>query len=298
MDINWFPGHMAKTRRLISEKIKLVDVVIEIIDARIPVSSRNPLLEELIKNKPVLMLLNKEDMADKMQTEKWLEFFNNQENHKALGFSSLAVNKKNQEMLKAAIMDLSKEKRERWKAKGIKNRAVRCMVIGIPNVGKSTFINSYVGKKAARTGNKPGVTKGQQWIKLSNEIEMLDMPGILWPKFEEQVVGINLALTGAIKEEILNKEELMHRALNFLKEYYPQNIKEKYKLSDEELELSLEDLVEVIAVKRGCLLGGGKIDFLRVSSLVLNELRNGGLGRITFESFEKEILLRENNLNK
>lgn len=278
MTIQWFPGHMAKARRQVTEKLKLVDIIFELVDARIPNSSRNPMIDEIIQHKPRLVLLNKADMADKEVTRAWISFFEEQ------GIKSLAINSQAGTGMKeivTASQSILKEKFDRMKAKGIKPRAIRAMIVGIPNVGKSTLINRLAKKNIAKTGNTPGVTKAQQWIKVGNTLELLDTPGILWPKFEDQEVGYKLALTGAIKDTILNLQDICVYGLRFLEHEYPQRLMERYQL--EEIPEDIVELFNKIGVYRGCLMGGGEIDYDKVAELVIREIRTEQLGPLSFE---------------
>jgi ribosome biogenesis GTPase A len=229
MTIQWFPGHMAKARREVTEKLKLVDIIFELVDARLPLSSRNPMIDEVVGQKIRLLILNKADMADDIQTKKWLKYFE-EKGHKAVAINSFE-GKGLQQVTKAA-RELLEEKWERMRSRGIKPRAIRAMIVGIPNVGKSTLINRLAKKNLAKTGNMPGVTKAQQWIKVEKELELLDTPGILWPKFEDQAVGYKLALTGAIKDTITNMEDLAVYGLRFLAEHYPKRMEERYKMTE------------------------------------------------------------------
>lgn len=283
MTIQWFPGHMAKARRQVTEKLKLVDIIFELVDARIPLSSRNPMIDEIIQHKPRLVLLNKADMADKEITREWVRFFDKQ------GIKSLAINSQAgigmKEIVSASKLIL-KEKYDRMEAKGVKPRAIRAMIVGIPNVGKSTLINRLAKKNIAKTGNTPGVTKAQQWIKVGKELELLDTPGILWPKFEDPEVGYKLALTGAIKDTILNLQDISVYGLRFLEREYPQRLKERYGL-----EAIPEDLVELfneIGKRRGSLMTKGEIDYDKVAELVIRDIRSENLGPLSFERPEKE----------
>ncbi len=286
MTIQWFPGHMAKTRKLIQENLKGIDVVVEILDGRIPLSSKNPLIDDLIKGKERLVILNKSDLADEVKTKEWIEYFDSQEGTKAIQINSLKDAKNIKKLIKDNIEILTKEKREKKLKKGIKSFAIRIMIVGIPNVGKSTFINSIVGKQSAKVGNKPGVTRGKQWIKFDNEIEIMDTPGILWPKFEDPDAGLKLALTGAIKDDVFHFEPSAIALIDFLKKNYPNKLKERYKLTDEELDLEAPLLTEKIGEKRGCLLKGGIIDMKKTASIIITEYRKGSLGKITLESPE------------
>jgi ribosome biogenesis GTPase A len=279
MTIQWFPGHMAKAKREVQEKLKLIDIVFELVDARIPMSSRNPMIDEILVNKPRIMLLNKADMADEEITKQWIAFFQKQ-HIKALAIDSQAGTGVKQ--IVAAAKEMLKPKFEKMMAKGIKNpRAMRALIVGIPNVGKSTLINRLAGKHIAKTGDKPGVTKAQQWIKVGKEMELLDTPGILWPKFEDEEVGLKLATTGAIKDTILNLQDVAVYALNFLKQHYPERLKERYSLT--EIPEDIVALFDEIGKRRGCLMSGGLVDYDKVAELVLREIRTEKLGRLSFE---------------
>lgn len=278
MNFQWYPGHMTKAKRMMQENIKLIDLVIELVDARIPVSSRNPDIDELGKNKARLILLNKSDLADERYTEEWMAYF------KGKNYSVVKVNSRKGGGIKSihgVIQEACKEKIERDRKRGILNRPVRAMVVGIPNVGKSTFINSLAGKACAKTGNKPGVTKGKQWIRLNKNVELLDTPGILWPKFEDQTVGLRLAFIGSIKDEIMNLEELAAELIGFLKANYPGILKEKYEV-DESCEDNYKCLA-MVAENRHCLVRGNELDMAKASMLLLDDFRNGRMGRITLE---------------
>ncbi|MCX8046666.1 MAG: ribosome biogenesis GTPase YlqF, partial [Anoxybacillus gonensis] len=253
MTIQWFPGHMAKAKREVTEKLKLIDIVFELVDARIPMSSRNPLIDEIVANKPRMMLLNKADMADPDVTKQWIEFFATQQ------IEAIAIDSQSGTGVKQ-IVTVAKEKLrpkfEKMMAKGIKRpRAMRALIVGIPNVGKSTLINRLAGKHIAKTGDTPGVTKAQQWIKVGKELELLDTPVILWPKFEDEEVGFKLATTGAIKDTILNLQDVAVYALRFLAAYYPERLKERYALSD--IPEDIVVLFDEIGKRRGCLAAGG-----------------------------------------
>ncbi len=284
MVYQWYPGHMTKAKRMMQENIKLIDLVIELVDARIPMSSRNPDIDELGKNKARLILLNKSDLADEQQTKGWQTFFEKQ------GCFVVALNSRNRNGMKAinsAVAEACKEKIERDRKRGILNRPVRAMVVGIPNVGKSTFINSFAGKSCAKTGNKPGVTKGKQWIRLSKTLELLDTPGILWPKFEDQQVGIRLALIGSMNDEILNTEELAMELILFLEKEYSGLLKERYGISPAEEETFGETgalkILEQIAEVRKCFKKGEELDLRKAANLLLDDFRSGKLGRVTLE---------------
>lgn len=277
MNFQWYPGHMTKAKRQMLEDIKLIDLVIELVDARIPLSSRNPDIDELGKNKYRLILMNKSDLADKKATDKWSDYF------KKKGFFVVSLDARTKNSMKSItdiVMEACKEKIERDRKRGIKNRPVRAMVVGIPNVGKSTFSNSYAGKACAKTGNKPGVTKGKQWIRLNKNIELLDTPGILWPKFEDQMVGLRLALIGSIKDEILNIDELAVELIKILKESYPGTLKERYEVNEES---EITDIIFEIAKNRKCLQKGGEVDYSKACALLIDDFRSGKLGRITLE---------------
>lgn len=285
MSIQWFPGHMTKTKRLIQDQLKLVDLVIEIVDARLPESSRNPLLKDLIKDrKPVLLILNKNDLADPNRTHFWVSKFSEKEGQKAIALSATDSRNKVLKLLTESIYALTKEKRERLERKGAKNVTVRAMIVGIPNVGKSTFINTLVGRKTAITGNKPGVTRGKQWIRLSDDIELLDTPGILWPKFEDEETGLRLAISGAISDEVFIQEEGCFYFIKKCKDFYAKDFSLRYSLDKNWiLESEPYEVMLEIGRSRGCLLRGEKVDELKTARLVLKEFRNGKIGRISLE---------------
>ena len=290
MNINWYPGHMAKTKRQISDDLKLIDVVIEILDARIPISSQNPDMKQLIKNKKRIYVLNKSDLADEKETSKWIQKFKSK-NSSAISVCSNSGNGINN-VLKE-IEKLMKEEIELNKQKGRTGKSIRVLVLGIPNVGKSSFINRISKKNTMEVGNKPGVTKQKQWIRLSNNIELLDTPGILWPKFESEEVALNLAFTGTIKDDILPKVEVAYRLLKYLIENYLSNVLERYKLSKEEVEEILNkddeennkiyEVMCLIGKKRGCIVSGGNIDDEKTANIILDDFRNCKLGHITLE---------------
>ncbi len=278
MNVQWYPGHMTKAKRQMQEDIKLIDLIIELVDARVPLSSRNPDIDELGKNKSRLILLNKADLADERYNEKWTEYFLKK------GFFVVKVNSKSGTGLKSiqgVIQEACKEKIERDKKRGIMNRPIRAMVVGIPNVGKSTFINSYAGKACTKTGNKPGVTKGKQWIRLNKNLELLDTPGILWPKFEDQEIGKRLAFIGSINDEILNMEELSLELLTYLSKCYPGVLQARYGISEGGTALSM---LEGIAENRKCILRGQELDYTKAANILIDEFRGGKLGKITLES--------------
>lgn len=272
---------MAKARRQVTEKLKLVDIIFELVDARIPQSSRNPMIDEIIQHKPRIVLLNKADMADKERTKEWINYFKKQ------GIQALAINSHagvGMKEITALAKVVLAEKFDRMKAKGIRPRAIRAMIVGIPNAGKSTLINRLAKKNIAKTGNTPGVTKAQQWIKVGKEMELLDTPGILWPKFEDQEVGLKLALTGAIKDTILNLQDIAIFGLRFLEKEYPERLKERY-----DLDTIPEDTVELfdkIGTFRGALSGGGMIDYDKVTELIIRDIRSEKFGPLTFEKTE------------
>lgn len=282
MNIQWFPGHMTKARRMISADIKLVDAVCEVIDARIPISSRNPDLDELTAGKTRIVVLNRVDQADPEVTKQWSEYFKKQ------GIFIIETDSKSgkgtkffQNAAKSALADKLRE----YKAKGQTGRKLRIMVVGIPNVGKSTFINKIAGRKAANASDRPGVTRGKQWISIDSELELLDTPGVLWPKFDSQTIGENLAFTGAVKDEILDRVTLAANLLLRLREKYSQRILERYKFVPDK-NANGYDLLEELGRKRGFLISGGEIDLERASAILLDEFRGGKLGRITLESPE------------
>ncbi|MBR5047607.1 MAG: ribosome biogenesis GTPase YlqF [Eubacterium sp.] len=278
MNYQWYPGHMTKARRMMQENIKLIDIMVELVDARIPLSSKNPDIDDLVRNKSRLIVLNKVDMADPEVTAGWEKYYQDK------GFYVARVNSRSgsgMKEVKSLIEEACRQKKERDRKRGILNRPIRAMVAGIPNVGKSTFINSFAGKAAARTGNKPGVTKGKQWIKINKNVELLDTPGILWPKFEDQTVGFRLALIGSIKEEILNTREMAVEFLSFLKTSYPEYLADRYSLDS--MELSPVELLEEIARSRGCLKKGNQMDLDKAALLLLEDFRSVKLGRISLE---------------
>lgn len=273
-NINWYPGHMKKTRELIQENLKLVDAVVEVIDARIPVSSRNPIIDELVKSKPRIIVLNKSDLADAAISRAWEESFRN------AGNSVLSMNCMSGSGVKELFKLLEKMSAEKNKER-VMQKPFRLMIVGVPNVGKSSLINRMTGKKSAQTGDRPGVTRGKQWLRLKNNMQLLDTPGILWPKFEDPKAGMNLAFCGSIKDEILDVPTLGMELIGVLASEYPQLLTERYKL-EEIADTPLENM-ENMAVKRGCILPGKRIDYERIGRLVLDEFRGGKIGRITLE---------------
>ncbi len=281
MNINWYPGHMKKTIEDIEKKLKLVDFVIEIIDSRIPFSSRNPIFDDLLKNKKRLLIFNKSDLSDPKSNEIWMEKLTD-ENNFAISYNAMKGNvslvvKKSQELMADEI--------KKYEDKGLNKGPLRAMIVGIPNSGKSTFINSISGTRSAKTGNRPGVTKVNQWIKIHPKLHLLDTPGVLWPKFEEKV-GLNLAFTGAIKDEIMDRETLALKLIERLKEIYPSSIEERYKISNVKDKKAL-DIMDEIGKNRGALMRGGYIDYEKVAGIVLDEFRKGILGRITLEEADE-----------
>ncbi len=281
MNYQWYPGHMIKAKRMMQEDSRLIDLIIELVDARVPMSSRNPDIDEIGKNKFRIILLNKADLADPRFNLLWTEYF------KEKGFFVQEINSRSGAGIKniqPLVQEACREKIERDRKRGIINRPVRAMVAGIPNVGKSTFINSFAGRACAKTGNKPGVTKGKQWIRLNKNLELLDTPGILWPKFEDQKVGERLAMIGSINDEILHADELAIAVISFLQREYPEALKERYQINV--LEDAYKNLEE-ICISRGCFQKGRQPDILRASSLVMDDFRSGRLGRITLEHPEE-----------
>ena len=277
MNIQWYPGHMTKARRMMQDNIKLVDLVIELVDARVPLSSRNPDIDDLGRNKARLLLLNKADLADEAANEAWSGYFREK------GFQVVKLDSRSKAGFKAVQAEIGEacgEKTERDRKRGILYRPVRAMVAGIPNVGKSTFINSFAGRACAKTGNKPGVTRGAQWVRLNKQVELLDTPGILWPRFEDPAVGLKLALIGSIREEVLNTEELAMELLRFLNEHYKGLLRERYEIDEEG---GAAEQLRDIAEKRGCLRKGGEADTQKAAAILLEEFRSGKLGRITLE---------------
>ena len=277
MNIQWYPGHMTKAKRMMQEDIKLIDIVIELLDARVPLSSRNPDIDALANNKYRLVLLNKCDLADEEVNKKWEAWFQEK------GSMVITINARDGQGMKAItakIQEACREKIERDRKRGIINRPIRAMIAGIPNVGKSTFINSYAKKACTKVGNRPGVTKGKQWIRLNKNVELLDTPGILWPKFDDELVGEHLAFIGSINDEILQKTELSCRLISFLKESYPGVIYNRYQVKEDN---SPELILEEIARKRGCLKKGEELDYEKAAGIILEEFRSGKLGRISVE---------------
>lgn len=279
----WYPGHMTKAKRMMQEDIKFNDIVIELIDARIPMSSRNPDIDDLAKNKYRLILLNKSDLADERVTVKWVEFFEKQ------GIKVIKLDSRQRSGMKSvnnAILEVCKEKIERDRKRGIINRPVRAMIVGIPNVGKSTFINSFAGKACAKTGNKPGVTKGKQWIRLNKTVELLDTPGILWPKFDNEKIANNLAFIGSINDQILNLTELSLKFIESVKNDYAGIFTSRYDIEEKDDGVTM---LGDIAIARGCLKKGGEPDYDKAAALIFDDFRSGKLGKISIEKPEDYI---------
>lgn len=282
MNYQWYPGHMTKAKRMMQENIGLIDLVIELVDARIPLSSRNPDIDELGRNKARLILLNKSDLADDKANKLWMKYFQNQ------GFHVLEINARSGQGLRAIqgmVREACREKTERDRRRGIKNRPVRAIVVGIPNVGKSTFINSYAGKACTRTGNKPGVTKGKQWIRLNRELELLDTPGILWPKFESEEVGRNLALIGSMNDEILQMTELAADLVAYLLIHYRGALFERYQIGQDESFAEMTPLLVLqhVCEIRKCYKKGQEADYEKAAAVLMDDFRSGRIGRITLE---------------
>lgn len=275
--IQWYPGHMAKAKREFQEKLQMVDVVLELIDARVPHSSTNPMIDELVTHKPRVKVLMKSDLADPKVTQEWLDYYNEQ------GYAAVAIDAKHNQDMKT-VLQYAKQALEAWydkrKEKGLQDRAIRAVSVGIPNVGKSTLINRFAGKNIAQTGNRPGVTKQQQWIKYKNQLELLDTPGILWPKFEDQEIGMRLAVTGAIKDTLLHLDDIVLYAMEYFIEHYPGRFEERYKLNDgDETAMPTPELLLKITEKRGF-----RDDYERAAEMIIHEIRKGMLGRFTLET--------------
>ncbi|MGE7273746.1 ribosome biogenesis GTPase YlqF [Brevibacillus panacihumi] len=278
MTIQWFPGHMAKARRQVTEKLALIDVVIELLDARLPLSSRNPMIDEIVSEKPRLILLNKADLADEKATEDWMGYF------RGLGIRTLpidALSGKGVNKLPDLCRELASDMLAKRAEKGMQARAIRIMILGIPNVGKSSLINRLSKRAVAQTGDRPAVTKAQQWVKMGDTLELLDTPGILWPKFEDQMVGLRLAASGAIKDELIDFTEIALFVIAYMMHYYPERLVERFKLKA--LPADKVAMLEEIGKKRGCLISGGEIDYDKAGEIFLRELRSGKLGRVTLE---------------
>lgn len=278
MTIQWFPGHMAKARREVTEQLKLVDIVFELVDARLPLSSRNPMIDEVIHQKSRLLILNKMDLADEQETAEWIRYFS------ARDIRAVAINSfegKGLQSVTKAAKEVLAPKRGRMVSRGIRPGAIRAMIVGIPNVGKSTLINRLAHKNVAKTGNKPGVTKAQQWIKYGKELELLDTPGILWPKFEDPEIGQKLALTGAIKDTIVNMEDLAVYGLQFLSDHYSDRLQERYGFAS--AENNTMELFDAVGARRKAYTTGGEIDYDKVAELIIQDVRSGNFGRLTFD---------------
>ena len=293
MNINWYPGHMLKTKKQIIEDIKLIDIVIEILDARIPESSKNPDIQKIIQNKKRIVILNKSDLAEENETKKWVKFYKDNGIIAIVADSNLGKGIK--ETLKQ-IENIMEEDMQKAASKGRIKKNIRVMILGIPNVGKSSFINRLCNKKSTVVGNKPGVTKQKQWVRIANNIELLDTPGVLWPKFEDENVALNLSYTGSIKDEVLQSVEIAFKLLMFLYKNYKQNLMRRYKITSEELEtIKTEDnneevynLMKLIGKRRGAVISGGEVDDEKTANIILNDFRSGKLGRITLEKvYEK-----------
>lgn len=277
MNYQWYPGHMTKAKRMMQENIALIDLVIELVDARTPLSSRNPDIDELAKNKARMILLNKSDLADERANQAWVSYFQEK------GFVVLKINSQSRAGMKNVmplVQEACKEKIERDKRRGIKNRPIRAMVVGIPNVGKSTFINAFAGKAAAKTGNKPGVTKGKQWIRLQKNLELLDTPGILWPKFEDQKTGERLAMIGSMNDEVIVLEELSLEVIDYIRNRYPGLLKERYDIEEQGEKI---ELLDRIVERRNCYKKGKEPDYHKAANFLLDDFRSGRIGRITLE---------------
>ena len=286
VQISWYPGHMAKTKKQIVEDLKLVDVVIELLDARIPKSSQNPEIADLLANKKRIVVLNKSDLADENETQKWIKEFKSQ------GIEAIQVDSNKGTGIQSIIKlveKMMKEELERQTQKGRIRKTIRVMIVGIPNVGKSSFINRISKKTTMAVGNRPGVTRQKQWIRIGNQIELLDTPGVLWPKFESNEVGLNLAFTGSIKDEVIDKEEIAYYLIKYLNENYQNNLFEKYKIKPEEIEEIKDnpqynlELMQLIGRKRGAIISGGVVDENKVANIVLDDFRSGKIGKITIE---------------
>lgn len=281
VDIQWFPGHMAKTRRLMKENLPLVDVVVEITDARVPASSRNPEMKNLVGGKPRVVVLNKCDMADEALTAEWIEYY------RTKGVRAVAMDcrsGKGLNKLVPTVKEVMKKELEKRAAKGMEGKPIRMMIVGIPNVGKSSFINRVAGGKRAKVEDRPGVTRGKQWVTLEKGIDLLDMPGVLWPKFDDKTVGEHLAFTGAIKDDILDTELLAMRLADLLNREYHSLLCERYRLTDDETaDIEPYDLLSLIGAKRGMKISGGEVDTERAAAMLLDEFRGGKIGRMTLE---------------
>jgi len=303
MVIQWFPGHMAKTRRMLTENLSKVDIVVELLDARIPGSSKNPEIDKLVGSKPRIVCFNKSDLADEQNMQCWAEYYRREFPNTSVVFTDSSVGN-GISKVKSVALKMMKDKLDASLAKGRLNKTVKLMIVGIPNVGKSSFINRLTKRAISETGDRPGVTKNKQWVRIDKEIELLDTPGILWPKFEDKAVGLNLAFTGAIKDEILDVEELASYLLERIYRSYESNLMERYKLTKDEIEKAVDSvdesmllcvegaealakgaaLLELIGKKRGCIVSGGNVDMNRAASMVLDEFRSGKMGKVSLET--------------
>ena len=282
MDYQWYPGHMTKAIRQMKEDIKLIDIVVELVDARVPNSSRNPDIDSLANNKARIIILNKSDLADSNKNKEWIDYF------KEKGFFVVAIDSRKKSSIKEVSKIIDKacaKKKERDLKRGIKNRPIRAMVVGIPNVGKSTFINTYAGKASAKTGNKPGVTKGKQWIRLNKNVELLDTPGILWPKFEDKQVGFNLACIGSMNDNILDNSEIATGIVDYIINNYPGLIRDRYDVDESE---DITHIIDDIAKNRNCIKKGEEIDYNKTYNLIIDEFRSGTIGHVTLDELKKE----------
>lgn len=285
MNLQWFPGHMAKTRRLITENLKLVDLVVELVDARLPLSSRNPEIDAIIQKKPHVLVMNKADIADEAANRRFLTYFKNSGMY-AAALDSLSG--KGIQQFQTATEKAMAGIFEKDRVKGIRRHAIKMMVVGIPNVGKSSFINRLSGRAAAKTGDRPGITQTKQWIRIAGKYELLDTPGVLWPKFENQDVALRIAFTGGIKDEIMDIEELACALLKFLAEFYPQNLSNRYKMDENFCDVDPYTLLQQIGKKRGCIVSGGEIDTFRAANLLLDDFRSGKIGKITLDRLDEQ----------
>lgn len=285
LNINWYPGHMAKTKRQIIEDLKLIDVVIELLDSRIPISSRNPDIAEITKNKKRIILLNKCDLSDEKTNQKWVDKFSKE----APTLLTDANSGRGIDKVTKKIDEIMEEEKQRQAARGRVSKTIRVMILGIPNVGKSSFINRMINKKSAVVGNRPGVTKQKQWVRISSNIELLDTPGVLWPKFESEDVALKLAYTGTIKDELLQRTDIAYSLLDYLIKNYKEELKLRYKLTDEDFDSIIDkrevtlEIMNIIARKRGAIVSGGEIDYEKVAVMILNDFRTAKIGRITLE---------------
>lgn len=282
MDYQWYPGHMTKAIRQMKEDIKLIDVVVELVDARVPNSSRNPDIDSLANNKARIIILNKSDLADSKKNIEWTDYY------KDKGFYVVAIDSRKKSSVKEVSRIIDKacaKKKERDLKRGIKNRPIRAMVVGIPNVGKSTFINTYAGRASAKTGNKPGVTKGKQWIRLNKDVELLDTPGILWPKFEDKQVGFNLACIGSMNDNILDNSEIATGIVEYIIDNYPGLLEDRYDVDESS---DIADIINNIANNRNCIRKGEEIDYNKTYNLIIDEFRSGTIGRITLDILKKD----------